>query len=160
MEFHLPAHRLEAPALNALLHRFGYDVPPLHFSELRGFFKGFIDLVFEHQGRFFILDWKSNHLGNQPADYGHGPLATAMAEQGYHLQSLLYAVALDRYLRLRLPGYEPETHFGGVLYLFVRGVRPQSLTDDGRPTGLHFHRPRKEVIASLSSLFDADQVPE
>ena len=154
LEFHLPSHRLEAPALNALLARHGYAVPGLGFTALRGFLKGFIDLVFEHQGRYFILDWKSNHLGNAPEDYAQEPMARAMADQGYHLQYLLYSVALDRHLRSRLAGYDPEQHFGGVLYLFVRGVRPLWKTAEGAPTGVFFHRPAPALIAQLSALFD------
>ena len=153
MEFHLPSQRLEASALNATLARCGYAVPGLAFTALRGFLKGFIDLVFEHDGRFFILDWKSNHLGDTPAHYAQAPMAAAMADQGYHLQYLLYSVALDRHLRRRLPGYQPEQHFGGVLYLFVRGVRPDWTTDQGAPTGLYFHRPAPAAIQAISELF-------
>ncbi len=157
LEFHLPAHRLEAAALNETLSRSGYAVPRLGFTALRGFLKGFIDLVFEHDERFFILDWKSNYLGDRPADYADPSLENAMAEQGYHLQYLLYSVALDRYLQRRLPDYRPEQHFGGVLYLFVRGVRPGWSTDEGLPTGLFFHRPSPQVIASLSALFEPSE---
>ncbi len=158
LEFHLPSHRLEAAALNERLSSFGYAVPRLAFTALRGFLKGFIDLVFEHDGRFFILDWKSNHLGDTPTDYARAPLAKVMAEQGYHLQYLLYSVALDRYLRRRLPDYRPQQHFGGVLYLFVRGVRPGWTTEEGLPTGLFFHRPTPAVIESLSALFGPVEV--
>ena len=158
MEFHLPAHRLDAAALNGLLARHGYAVPRLGFATLRGFLKGFIDLVFEHDGRYFVLDWKSNHLGDRAADYAHAPLAAAMAAQGYHLQSLIYSLALHRHLRCRLRDYRIERHFGGVLYLFVRGLRPHWRDDDGQPTGLHFHRPPPAVIEDLSALFEPDGV--
>ena len=153
LEFHLPARTLNAATLNAWLARHGYDVPTLAFSPLGGFFKGVIDLVAEHDGRWFIIDWKSNHLGEQPADYGPAALAAAMAEHTYHLQYLLYAVALDRLLRWRLPGYVPAEHFGGVLYLFVRGVRPGWADERGRPAGVFFHRLAPEVVDGLSALF-------
>jgi exodeoxyribonuclease V beta subunit len=152
LEFHLPAGTLDAARLNGWLADHGYSVPTLAFSTLGGFFKGVIDLVTEHDGRHFIVDWKSNHLGDRPADYGPAALAAAMAEHAYHLQSLLYAVALDRFLRWRLPGYVPEQHFGGVLYLFVRGVRPDWHDGHGQPTGVFFHRPSPGVIHSLSAL--------
>ena len=155
LEFHLPAHDLAAPALNALLQRLGVKAPRLDFARLRGYLVGHIDLVVEHNGRYFVVDWKSNHLGDRPADYGERPLAAAMVQHGYHLQSLLYGVALDRHLRRCLPGYEPEMHFGGSLYLFVRGVRPLWTDDQGRPTGVHFHRPGAATLAELSSLLDA-----
>jgi len=154
LEFHLPASRLDAAALNDVLARQGYGLPRLAFPTLRGFLKGYIDLVFEHEGRYFILDWKSNHLGDAPAAYGPQALAAAMRDQAYHLQHLLYGVALDRYLRARLPGYRPERHFGGAVYLFVRGVRPGWVDAQGRPAGVFFHRPDPETMQRLSALFD------
>jgi exodeoxyribonuclease V beta subunit len=154
LEFHLPSHRLDAAGLNTLFAHEGVDLPRLNFATLRGFLKGFIDLVFEHEGRYFILDWKSNHLGDTPAAYGRAPVAAAMREQAYHLQSLLYLVALDRYLRTRLAGYDPERHLGGAVYLFVRGVRPDWIDRDGHPCGMFFHRPGAGLIRRLSALFD------
>ena len=154
LEFHLPAHRFDAATLNDTLAAHGYAMPKLSFATLRGFLKGFVDLVFEHEGRFFILDWKSNHLGDTPAHYGQHAMAAAMRDQGYHLQYLLYLVALDRYLRRRLAGYDPAQHLGGAVYLFVRGVRPDWRDANGAPTGVFFHRPTTATIARLSSLFD------
>ncbi len=110
--------------------------------------------MFEHEGRFFVLDWKSNHLGDAPARYGHQAMAAAMRDQGYHLQYLLYLVALDRYLRHRLAGYDPDRHLGGAVYLFVRGVRPDWRQADGTPAGVFFDRPGAAAIARLSALFD------
>ena len=123
LEFNFPVPDLPATGLNELLGQAGYPGPRLAFSRLEGYLKGFIDLVFEHHGRFYILDWKSNHLGFAAADYDAGPVENAMSDHGYHLQYLLYTVALDRYLQRRIPGYRYETHFGGVLYLFVRAIR-------------------------------------
>ena len=154
LEFHLPSHRFDAGALNDTLAAHGVAMPRLSFPALRGFLKGFIDLVFEHEGRYFILDWKSNHLGDTPAHYGQPSMAAAMRDQGYHLQYLLYLVALARYLRRRLADYDPERHLGGAVYLFVRGVRPDWQDADGAPTGVFFHRPTPAMIARLSSLFD------
>ena len=154
LEFHLPSHRFDANALNDTLAAQGYAMPRLSFATLRGFLKGFIDLVFEHEGRYFILDWKSNHLGDTPAHYAQDGMAAAMRDQGYHLQYLLYLVALDRYLRLRIADYDPEHHLGGAVYLFVRGVRPDWHDVEGAPTGVFFHRPTAATIARLSALFD------
>jgi exodeoxyribonuclease V beta subunit len=158
LEFHLPTHRLDATTLNEALAREGIDLPRLGFATLRGYLKGFIDLVFEHEGRYFVLDWKSNHLGDTPAAYERGPLASAMREQTYHLQYLLYLVALDRYLRTRLAGYDPDRHLGGAVYLFVRGVRPSWRDEDGTPCGVFFHRPAAATIRRLSALFDEAEV--
>ena len=154
LEFHLPSHRLEDRALNAALADLGYPVPRLAFGTLRGYLKGFIDLVIEHEGRYFIVDWKSNHLGDTAADYAAAPLAAAMLEHGYGLQSLLYCVALDRLLRQRVAGYDPARHFGGSLYLFVRGIRPGWANAAGAPAGLVFDRPSPEALRRLSALFD------
>jgi exodeoxyribonuclease V beta subunit len=153
LEFNFPVPHLSATGLNELLSQLGYGGPRLTFSRLEGYLKGFIDLIFEHQGRFYILDWKSNHLGFATAGYDDGPVANAMAEHGYHLQYLLYAVALDRYLQRRIPGYRYETHFGGVLYLFVRGVRPAWRNSDGTAAGVYAHVPPHEAILQLNALF-------
>jgi exodeoxyribonuclease V beta subunit len=149
--FHLPAPRLTAVQLNAWLAAQGYGVPRLAFADLDGYLKGFIDLVFEHDGRFWILDWKSNHLGDQPADYAPARLEAAMQAHGYHLQHLLYTVALHRHLGRSLAGYDYQTHFGGVLYLFVRGVRP-GWQLDGKPAGVFHHRCPAATVHALDAL--------
>jgi exodeoxyribonuclease V beta subunit len=152
LEFNLPVPNLSAASLNTTLKQLGYEVPSLTFGALEGYLKGFIDLVFEHQGQYFILDWKSNHLGYTAADYAGAPLARAMADHGYHLQYLLYVLALDRYLHLRILNYRYETHFGGVLYLFVRGVRPTWLKVGDAAPGVFFHRPAAATIHALNQL--------
>ena len=156
MEFNLPVPQLTAGELNRALKAFGYVVPRLSFGSLQGFLKGFIDLVFEHEGRFYILDWKSNHLGNRMDDYFAAPVQEAMAGHGYHLQYLLYAVALDRYLRQRIVDYCYDTHFGSVLYLFVRGVRPGWRAPDGKAAGVYAHRPDEAAITRLNRLLECD----
>ena len=84
-------------------------------------------------------------------------MAAAMRDQGYHLQALLYLVALDRYLRHRLAGYDPARHLGGAVYLFVRGVRPDWRDAAGVPTGVFFERPSPALIACLSALLDTSE---
>jgi exodeoxyribonuclease V beta subunit len=155
-EFHLPVPQLAAAELVPLLARLGYAAPALDFRPLHGYLKGFIDLVFEHDGRFFIADWKSNHLGDTPADYAAAPMAAAMAQHHYHLQYLIYSVALHRWLQRRLPDYHYDRHVGGVAYLFVRGLRPAWRDGQGQPTGLFFHRPSAEAITHLSALLGGE----
>ena len=145
LEFNLPVPGLGAATLARVLRQRGYAPPVLGFGQLRGYLRGFIDLVFEHAGRYYVLDWKSNHLGDAAPDYADASLARAMDGQGYHLQYLLYSLAVHRHLEQRLPGYDYDTHFGGVLYLFVRGVRPQW---PGR--GVFAHRPTLATLAQLS----------
>ncbi|MDR2032089.1 MAG: exodeoxyribonuclease V subunit beta [Azoarcus sp.] len=151
LEFYLPAPRLTADALNGWLAAHGYGVPRLASRDLAGYLKGYIDLVFEHGGRYWILDWKSNHLGDTPAAYAPAALAAAMTRHGYHLQHLLYTLALHRHLRRTLPGYDYPRHFGGVFYLFVRGVRP-GWWIDGAPAGVFRHCAPARAIASLDAL--------
>ena len=159
LEFTLPAPQLTAAALSALLREHGYPVPPLGFAVLEGYLRGFIDLVFEQGGRFHLIDWKSNHLGSDAAAYGPGPVARAMREQGYPLQALLYTVALHRHLQHRLPDYDYERHFGTVLYLFVRGVRPGWTTPAGEAAGVHVDRPPRQLVERLAALFGAAAAP-
>lgn len=153
LEFHLEAPALSAAALNTGLARLGYPVPPLAFGRLHGYLRGFIDLVFEHGGRHYVLDWKSNHLGGDRASYTPAACARAMAAHGYHLQALVYALALDRLLRLRRADYRHADHFGGVIYLFVRGVRPGWTDAAGQPCGVVFDRPGPAVLDRLDGLF-------
>ena len=152
--FTLPADGLDAATLSESLATRGYRVPALSLRALQGYLVGFIDLVFEHGGRFHILDWKSNLLGYTPADHGGQELVEAMDREGYHLQYLFYCVALHRYLQARMgPRYDFDTHFGSVLYLFVRGVRPDWQTSDGSAAGVFHHRPERETIEMLSAMF-------
>jgi len=153
LEFSLPSPRVSARALNAALGSLGYDVPRLAFRDLEGYLKGYVDLVFEHGGRYYVLDWKSNHLGYAPSDYGPAALRAAMTEHSYHLQYLLYSLAVGRYLEHRVADYGHDTHFGGVLYLFVRGVRPDWVNPDGTPAGVFHHRPSAAALARLDALF-------
>ncbi len=152
LEFHYPLAPLTSERMNGLLTDFaGYsaDEHGLSFAPLRGMMTGFIDLVFVHQGRFYLLDYKSNHLGAHRADYGAERLEAAMREHRYDLQYLIYTVALHRYLKIRVPGYDYHSHFGGVYYLFVRGMDP---SDDTRP-GVYHARPSTELIDRLDALF-------
>jgi len=118
----------------------------LEFEAVNGFVKGYLDLALRWDGRFYIVDWKSNWLGAQVEDYRPEALARVMARQFYTLQYHLYTVALHRYLQMRLPGYEYERHFGGVRYLFLRGLDP------ARPElGVFGDRPAAAWVTKLSA---------
>ena len=151
LEFHLPAPHLLASSLRMVLARHGHPSPDLHFPVLQGHLKGFIDLVFEHAGRWYVIDWKSNHLGNTPAAYASSALRAAVATHDYGLQAALYLLALDRFLARRLRGYQRATHLGGALYLFVRGVRPGWREADGQPTGVWFQPAVTAMLDDLSA---------
>ena len=130
MEFFFPANNISASGLAKLFAaETSPDVGPsfskrlrlLSFQRLNGFLKGFIDLVFEHEGKFFIVDWKSNYLGNRLDDYHRERLQEVMEREYYHLQYHLYCLALDKYLRTKIDDYDYVTQFGGIIYVFLRG---------------------------------------
>jgi len=150
LEFHLPVRQLHADSLSALLAEHGLRGPQWRFAPLHGgALRGFIDAVIEHAGRYWIVDWKSNHLGMLEADYAAPSLADTMTRQGYHLQAQLYLLALHRHLALRLPGYRREQHLGGALYLFVRGMRPGWSAS----SGVHLTRPDAGLLDRLGKAF-------
>jgi len=115
-------------------------------KELEGIMNGKIDLFFEHGGKYYILDWKSNFLGDRPADYSKENTQAAMTESNYHLQYLVYTLAVKKYCQLRVPVFDYDTHFGGVIYLFVRGVRKD------KEQGIFAYKPPRELIDSLDSM--------
>ncbi len=117
------------------------------FDPIEGFMNGFIDLLFRFENRFYLIDWKSNWLGHQPADYGMEGMKRAMLEHNYYLQYHLYTLAADLFLEKRLPGYDYQTHFGGVFYIFFRGIDPKDPT-----RGIFRDRPTTETVKDLRKL--------
>ncbi len=126
MEFWLPAGRLHAREVDALCQRHllpGVSRPQLPDAQLHGMLMGFADLVFEHEGRYWVLDYKSNHLGGDDAAYTAQALDAAMVQHRYEVQAALYMLALHRLLRARLgSAYDPAQQLGGAVYLFLRGI--------------------------------------
>jgi exodeoxyribonuclease V beta subunit len=120
--FRLDAARLSRLRAACTEHGDPGLVPPLPAERLRGLMTGKIDLVFEHGGRFHVLDYKGNWLGERAADYTGPALRAAMDHSHYRLQALLYTVAVHRFLRQRLPDYAPARHLGEYIYLFVRAA--------------------------------------
>jgi exodeoxyribonuclease V beta subunit len=135
--------------------------------KFRGYLSGAIDLTAElatPQGpRFVVMDYKSNSLptlGEQPSatDYGPGPLASAMTSGNYVLQATIYQVALHRYLQWRLPGYDPDLHLGGSMYLFVRGmVGSETPVIDGERCGVARWDPPASLVVAVSDLFKGER---
>ncbi|HGD3422381.1 TPA: exodeoxyribonuclease V subunit beta [Enterobacter hormaechei] len=155
MEFYLPvAGPLKAEALDALIRQYdplSAGCPPLNFRQVQGMLKGFIDLVFRHDGRYYLLDYKSNWLGENSEAYTQQAMAAAMQMHRYDLQYQLYTLALHRYLRHRIADYRYDDHFGGVIYLFLRGV------DAADPrSGIFSTRPDAELIDKMDNLFAAN----
>ncbi len=120
--------------------------PALNFKPVQGMVRGFMDMVFEQGGRYYLVDWKSNHLGHRVDDYNRETLKQEMVRNLYILQYLLYTVALNRYLSLRVTDYDYERHFGGVIYFFLRGVRPER----GEECGIFRDLPPVAMINDLT----------
>ena len=154
MEFRLPAKELDRRRLGECLEAHGYPHPftDQTLPKVEGFLQGFIDLVACHEGRWYVIDYKSNWLGNELADYSSEALDAAMHHHGYHLQYLLYLAALHRMLRLRLPDYDYDHHMGGALYLFLRAMRPRL---PGR--GVFHDLPSRECIEAIDACLAGGQ---
>ena len=163
LEFTFPMHSVSpeqlakifaehpSPAMDA---GFPARIGRLPFQTLKGFMRGFMDLAFRQQGRFYLLDWKSNKLGASAAAYTPAALRAAMESQLYYLQYHLYTLALDQYLRLRQPGYDYERDFGGVFYVFNRGILR---SQPGH--GVFHDRPSRALMAALATAFGLEQHP-
>jgi exodeoxyribonuclease V beta subunit len=154
MEFYFPLKPVSPQGLKKIFENYGginlHDGFPerlekLDFSLTRGFLKGYIDMVFHHKGRFWLVDWKSNFLGTCVEDYGKDALTEIMNHDFYILQYHLYALSLYQYLQLRLPDFSYEKHFGGVFYIFIRGVDP----DRGPEFGIYKDLPNTDLINAL-----------
>jgi exodeoxyribonuclease V beta subunit len=143
MPFYLAVQDMDAQQINKILQ----DTPAyqaLSSKALCGYLTGFIDLICEYDGRYYVMDYKTNYL----TDYNEANLTLAMREHNYGLQYWIYTVVLHRYLQNRLPNYDYEHHFGGVRYLFVRGMQP-----DVAMSGVYQDKPDYQRINQLSALF-------
>ena len=144
MPFYFHPDRIVTARMNAVLAEEA-TVRPLAHREMQGYLTGFVDLFCEWDGRYYIMDYKTNYLGELIADYGPENLVRAMEAHNYGLQYWIYTLVLHRHLCNILPGYSYGRHFGGVLYLFVRGMAP------ARPgSGVFFVRPDKGKLDRLS----------
>ena len=120
---------------------------PLQFEQIQGMVRGSIDLVFRHNGKYYLVDYKSNFLGSTFADYNQEALKKEMLHSHYDWQYLIYTLALHRYLQSVVPHYDYARDFGGVFYLFLRGM-------NGEPqSGVFYDRPSVELITELDGVF-------
>ena len=145
MGFHLGAAGVSSARIDQLIQQHvlpGQPRPALQPRVLQGMLTGFMDLVFEHQGRYWVLDYKSNWLDS----YDSESLDAAVRDKRYDVQYVLYLLALHRLLSSRLPGYHYDTHIGGAVYVFLRGIGSQG-------AGVHCMKPPFELMAQLDSAF-------
>ncbi|WP_313077449.1 exodeoxyribonuclease V subunit beta [Melaminivora sp.] len=156
MEFWLPLAELPTAGLDAVCRAHllpGADRPALSHSRLQGLLMGFADLVFAHEGRYWVLDYKSNQLGADAGAYDATALAAAVLAHRYDVQAALYLLALHRLLRQRLgAAYRPEEQLGGALFFFLRGL-------DGPAAGVHAETAPLALLAALDALLEGAASP-
>ena len=159
-QFYTPVAKLSVAGVAEVLARHGEGfvggryaakLAETRHTGLDGFLNGFVDLVFEHDGGWYVVDWKSNHLGNRTADYDEQAIQRSMDEHDYILQYHLYVLALHRYLRHRVRGYDYDRHVRGVYYGYLRGI------DSRGTSGWYFDRPSRALVEALDA---ALAVPE
>ncbi|MCP5077076.1 MAG: exodeoxyribonuclease V subunit beta [Psychromonas sp.] len=153
MQFFIDMKQLQAYKVNQLIKQ--YDplskrAGDLQFQTVQGYLKGFIDLTFEADGKYYVLDYKSNYLGDELADYNQQNIENMMVDQRYDFQYQLYTLALHRLLKSRIANYDYETHIGGVYYTFIRGMQADS------ECGIYFNKPDFALIDGLDKLFNGE----
>ncbi|OAT34548.1 exodeoxyribonuclease V subunit beta [Proteus myxofaciens] len=156
LQFYLPIKQeVSAAQLTALISRYdslSAQCGALQFQQVQGMLKGFIDLVFYWNGKYYVVDYKSNWLGESSEDYTQSAMMHAMIDHRYDLQYQLYTLALHRFLQQRVPDYEYKRHFGGIYYLFLRGI------DKNHPgNGIYAHLPEEDFVLELDALFRGEQ---
>ncbi|QPK64740.1 exodeoxyribonuclease V subunit beta [Methylomonas sp. LL1] len=155
MEFWLGAENVDVSVIDRLVcrHTFaGQARPGLLANQINGLLKGFIDLLFVHNGQYYVLDYKFNALGNDATAYNRDKLVNAMLSKRYDLQSVLYLLALHRLLKTRLGDcYDYDSHIGGSVYLFLRGVESPN-------AGRLVDKPPRVLIETLDALFGGDSM--
>lgn len=146
MEFLLSHQSITHGQLNFVLNKYEkYNRidRPLEFGEVEGFFKGFIDLTFEHNGKYYIVDYKTNHLGSDYSLYNNEALQQSIIDHDYDLQYIIYSAALHKYLAQTMQNYSYETHFGGVYYLYLRGINGDGIS------GIYYDMPPLTVLEEI-----------
>jgi len=169
-EFYFPMEEASISALAKLLtdHRKSalvdpnkiYDVNHVRlpsYQSLKGMMHGFIDLVFEKNGKYYVCDYKSSHLGDDYFDYNHHALRNHIEKNYYDLQYLIYSLALHRYLQQNVTNYNAEQHFGGIYYLYLRGMTHDKKY---RGAGVYFRKILLDELTALDCLFLGKNVGE
>lgn len=142
---------LNTRRIHQLLLQYGVQVAALNSSSFARYLHGFIDLLYEHNGRFYVADYKSNYLGDQLSDYNQQAMRDSMSDAGYWLQAALYMVALHRYLKVRLPDYQPQQHLGGAVYLYLRGMQANTASNSEHYGVLHW-QPDVQLVMDLDAV--------
>jgi len=155
LEFWFESRNVSTRAMDKLVTQYtlnGADRPQVDGGRFNGMLKGFIDLVFEHNGQYYVLDYKSNYLGDNDSAYTDQAMGEAILERRYDLQYVLYLLALHRLLKARLPDYDYDQHIGGAVYLFLRGIHAPG-------AGAFTDKPPRALIEQLDAMFDGKAAP-
>lgn len=155
LEFWFESRNVSTQAMDRLVTQHtlnGADRPRVDDGRFNGMLKGFIDLVFEHNGQYYVLDYKSNYLGDGDSAYTDQAMGEAILEKRYDLQYVLYLLALHRLLKARLPDYDYDQHVGGAVYLFLRGIHAPG-------AGAFTDKPPRALIEQLDAMFDGIAAP-
>jgi exodeoxyribonuclease V beta subunit len=155
-DFSVPVHDVYAHQLDRLITDNILPHLPrraLGKNALNGLMTGFIDMVAEHDGRYYVIDWKSNYLGPNDDAYTTAAMSDALVDKRYDIHLCLYLTALHRHLRHRLKDYDYDEHIGGALFVFLRGIG----NEDTR--GVFHHKPDKAFIDALDTLMLAAATP-
>lgn len=146
LEFYFPVLNITVNSINRILGKTSSIQDDRH--SIDGFMKGFIDLIFEYEEKYYILDYKSNYLGNNSSEYDYSAMLSSIESSNYDIQYHIYTVALHRFLEFRKSDYYYDNHFGGVIYLFLRGLDIKHTS-----RGVFFDRPSLEKVLELDELF-------
>ncbi|QAV22511.1 exodeoxyribonuclease V subunit beta [Proteus hauseri] len=157
LQFYIPIEKeMSSAKLTTLINRYdplSAQCSALQFQQVQGMLKGFIDLVFLWEGKYYVVDYKSNWLGESSEDYTQEAMANAMMDHRYDLQYQLYTLALHRFLQQRIPDYDYKQHFGGIYYLFLRGI------DVKHPgNGVYAFLPKEDFVLALDALFKGEDI--
>lgn len=150
MEFLMATKGVDVATMDSLVCQYTWSQqsrPQAQAQQLNGMLKGYIDLLLEHKGKYYVVDWKSNYLGVDASAYSQHAMAEALLHKRYDMQYVLYILALHRLLRSRLPDYNYAKHIGGAVYVFLRGI------DNPDTQGLLLDKPEQALIERLDRLF-------
>ena len=144
LEFFFPLDSQKDPIKLLIEHGYLENDNTTSRLQLQGVMNGYVDLIVEDKGKYYIIDYKSNMLGIDQHAYSLANIEHHMSSHRYHLQYLIYCVAVNRYLATRIPNYDYDQHFGGVQYLFLRGMQAEIPA-----SGVFSHRPDKALTLAL-----------
>jgi exodeoxyribonuclease V beta subunit len=159
MEFYFPAHNINLHDISSVFKQQagGSKLESKIAESLKadpdiqstGFMKGYIDFIFRHKNKYYIIDWKTNYLGSTTNDYSYDFMVDAICDSLYFLQYHIYIVALILHLRQHIPDLSYDKHFGGVYYIFLRGLNDNEYDQNG----IFYHKPSEQTIANLMQCF-------